>query len=270
MDPILNVPVMQELIRTCSNMYRLGWNERNGGNISILLDDAELLQRLDNSKAAEKFDLRFDAGELAGSYFAVTRTGSYFKNIEYDPAHNLGIIRISPDGKSAALLWGLTGGGRPTSELPAHLRSHSARLRLNGAHRVVTHCHPANTVAMTYILELSDREFTRALWRMETECIIVFPEGIGVLPWMLCGTDEIGRATEKKMESYRLCVWGQHGIFAAGDSLDEAFGLIETVEKAAEIYIKTGGRQIINTIDDGQLAILAEAFGVRYRKEFLN
>lgn len=56
----------------------------------------------------------------------------------------------------------------------------------------------------------------------------------------------------------------------AGKTLDEAFGLIETVEKAAQIFILTQGRDRINTITDEQLKELAEYFKVDYRKDFLN
>jgi rhamnulose-1-phosphate aldolase len=265
---ILNAPFMEDLIQTCSNMYRLGWNERNGGNISVRLDESDIQPYLE-FRPLRTIDLRFEAKPLAGSIFAVTGTGKYFKNVEHDPALNLGIIRICPDGSSADVLWGLSDGTRPTSELPAHLRSHIARLSRDPEHRVVMHCHSTNTLAMTYVHPLDDRSFTRTLWQMSTECIIVFPEGVGVLPWMLCGNDEIGRATAQKMEEYRLCVWAQHGIFGAGRTLDETFGLIETVEKAAEIYIKVLNHPVVNTIRDSELRILAEAFKADYRKEFL-
>jgi rhamnulose-1-phosphate aldolase len=260
---------MQELIRTCSNMYRLGWNERNGGNISLILDEKETAKHLDINKALRQIEINFDAKELAGKIFAVTSTGSYFKNVEIDPERNLGIIRINSGGSTADLLWGFSGGGGPTSELAAHLRSHIVRLHKDPAHRVVTHCHATNTVAMTSVHELEDRAFTRTIWKIMTECIIVFPEGIGVLPWMICGNDDIGRATAEKMEHYRICVWAQHGIFAAGATLDEAFGLIETVETAAQIYIKIMNGKILSSIQDRELKILAEAFKVNYRKDFL-
>ncbi|MDR1444362.1 MAG: rhamnulose-1-phosphate aldolase [Treponema sp.] len=263
-------PVMRELIKTCSNMYRLGWNERNGGNISLIIDQEEAARYLDTTVSLGNFNFQFDASELAGRIFAVTRTGSYFKNVETDPEHNLGIIKINPDGKSASLLWGFSGGGRPTSELSSHLCSHIVRLRQDKNHRVVTHCHAANTLAMTFIHSLDDRSFTRTLWRMITECIVVFPEGVGVLPWMLCGNDEIGQATAEKMKEYRICIWAQHGIFAAGASLDEAFGLIETVEKAAEIYIKIMNSKILQSITDSELKAVAETFGLDYRKDFLD
>ena len=50
----------------------------------------------------------------------------------------------------------------------------------------------------------------------------------------------------------------------------KAFGLIETVEKAAQIYMLTAHLPRVNTIRDDQMVELAEFFGVNYRKDFLN
>ncbi len=148
--------------------------------------------------------------------------------------------------------------------------SHMARLSVDPANRVVMHCHPTYTLAMNYVHELDEKKFTHTLWEMCTECIVVFPDGIGVLPWMLCGTNSIGEATAEKMKEFRLVVWGMHGIYGAGCGLDETFGLIETVEKAAQIYMLTAHLPRVNTIRDDQMVELAEYFGVDYRKCFLN
>ena len=48
------------------------------------------------------------------------------------------------------------------------------------------------------------------------------------------------------------------------------FGLIETVEKAAQIYMLTAGLERKNTIKDEDMIKLAEFFKVDYRKDFLN
>ena len=80
----------------------------------------------------------------------------------------------------------------------------------------------------------------------------------------------IGEKTAEKMLDSRITVWAQHGIFAAGKSLDEAFGLIETVEKAAEIYIKTLPAPIVNTISDSNLRMLADAFKVVPKAGYLD
>ena len=270
MKNILESSFVKEVCATCSNMYRLGWDERNGGNISYLLNEEEVLEYVNPKEVIREIPLGFNAKELAGKYFIVTGTGKYFKNVEKNPEGNLGVIRISDCGCVAELLWGYNDGGKFTSELPAHLMSHMARLKVDPNNRVVTHCHPTNLLAMTYVLELSDKTFSKELWQMCTECIVVFPEGVGVLPWMLCGTNEIGVATAEKMKDFRIVVWSLHGIYGAGASLDEAFGLIETVEKAAQIYMMTAHLPRVNTLSKENMVELAEFFGVNYRKDFLD
>lgn len=270
MKDILTAPFVEEMKKTTANMYRLGWDERNGGNISYMLNEKDVAEYLDLSKVIRTIPLGFDASELIGKIFIVTGTGKYFKNVESDPINNLGIIRIAEDGITAELLWGYADGGKFTSELPAHIMSHISRLKVDPENRVIIHSHPTNTLAMNYVHELDEKSFTHTLWEMCTECIVVFPDGIGVLPWMLCGTESIGRATAEKMLEFRLVIWGMHGIYGAGKTMDETFGLIETVEKAAEIYMLTAHLPRVNTITDAQLTELAEFFNVKYRKDFLN
>ena len=270
MDDVLKMPVVAELIRTVSNMYAHGWDERNGGNVSVLLDGQEVAEYLDPGRVLRTIPTGFTAPELDGQTFLVTGTGKYFKNVQYDPAKNLGIIRLAEGGTRADLLWGFTDGGSFTSELPAHVMSHIARRRVDPAHRVVMHCHPANLLAMTFVHSLDERAFTHTLWQMCTECVMVFPDGVNVLPWMLCGTNEIGAATAQKMETARLVVWAQHGIYGAGRDLDETFGLIETAEKAAEVYLKIAHLPWRNTITDRAMRQIADRFGVTLRAGFLD
>jgi rhamnulose-1-phosphate aldolase len=251
-------------------MDRLGWDERNGGNISCLLDTEEVAEYLDLANVIRTIPLGFDATPIIGKIFIVTGTGKYFKNVDDDPETNLGIVRIASDGKTTELLWGFRDGGKFTSEFPAHLMSHMARLSVDPANRVVMHCHPTHTLAMNYVHELDEKKLTHTLWEMCTECIVIFPEGVGVLPWMLCGTNSIGEATAEKMKEFRVVIWGMHGIYGAGKTMDETFGLIETVEKAAQIYMLTAHLPRINTIRDPELKQLAEFFGVKYRADFLN
>ena len=270
MKDILTAPFMVEMIRTATNMYAHGWDERNGGNISLLLDEAEVKEYLDTKKVLRAIPTGFEAPELEGRLFLVTGTGKYFKNVQYAPEVNLGLVRLVKGGTEAELLWGFTDGGKFTSEFPAHMMSHVARLGVDPLNRVVMHCHPANLLAMTYVHTLDERAFTRTLWQMCTECIVVFPDGVNVLPWMLCGTNEIGEATAEKMETARLVIWAQHGIYGAGKDLDETFGLIETAEKAAEIYMKIAHLPRVNTITDEQMHLLEARFGVKGRDGYLD
>jgi len=270
MKNITDAPFLIEIMRVTANMYRMGWDERNAGNISLLLDEKEIGEYLAADAVNRTFPTNFDAHALAGKVFLVTGTGKFFKNVQYNPQENLGIVRISTDGKSAELLWGFSGGASPTSEFSVHLMCHIARLKVNPSNRIIMHTHPTNLIAMTFVHSLDEKEFTRTLWQLCIEGILVFPEGIAVLPWMLCGTNEIAQATAKKMEDFRLVLWAAHGIFGAGNSIDEAFGLIETAEKAAEFHIKTMHMPRLNIPSNAQISALAEKWSVNYRKDWLS
>lgn len=269
-------PFVREICSLCENLYRLGWDERNGGNISYLIPEKECrpylqhLQHLQQTSPPRSIPISFDGSALAGKIFLVTGSGKYFKNVAKDPESNLGLIQVAENGKSVHVLWGYADGAVPTSELPAHFMSHTARLQADPQHRIVIHTHTTNIIAMTFVHNLQERDFSRTLWKMCTECIVVFPEGVGVLPWMLCGNDEIGRATAQKMRDFRLVVWSMHGVYGTGKTPDEAFGLIETAEKAAEIYMKIARLPILQTITDQQLKTLADAFGVAPHKDWLD
>ena len=138
-----------------------------------------MVEYLDTAKVLRTIPIGFHAAPLAGKYFLVTGTGKYFKNIESAPENNLGLIRIAEDGDTAELLWGYADGGKFTSELPAHLMSHMARLSVDPMNRVIMHCHPTYTLAMNFVHTLEDKSFTHSLWQMCPECIVVFPAGIG-------------------------------------------------------------------------------------------
>lgn len=260
---------IDQVTEILDQLYKHDWDERNGGNLSYILKEEEI-QSLNLPKTPLRtFHYDFDMTSLIGKYFVITGTGKYFRNCKAYPEENLGILRVE-DAHTLGLLWGYKDGGRPTSEAPTHLACHMERLKIDPEHRLVIHCHPTNIICMTHIHDLDSAHFTEDLWKMQTESIVVFPEGIAVLPWILCGGEEIGRATAEKMKEYRSVVWAQHGIFCTGKTLDEVFGLIETIEKAAEIYMKIYDKKIYQSITNEQLITLAKAFKIQYRKGIID
>ena len=195
----------------------------------------------------------------------MTGTGKYFKNVKGAPEANLGLVKIDKDGHTAHLIWGYSDGGKMTSEFPAHLMSHAERLKVNPKNRVIMHTHPTYTISMGACLPTDEVLFTRKLWKTNTEAVVVFPEGVGVLPCMVCGTNEIGLATAEKMKTHRIVTWTNHGIYGAGESIDEAFGLIETVEKTAMLYMLTLGHTV-NEIPDEVIIGLAKLWNLKMMK----
>ena len=261
----LDSSFVREVSEITNNMYHQGWDERNGGNISLMIDEKDIKEYFPQESYLREIELGFKADEIVrGKYFLVTGTGKYFKNIIRDPETNLGLVKISSDGESALLLWGYKDGGKFTSEFPAHLMSHAERLKINPKNRVVIHTHPTYTICMGACLPTDEVIFTRKLWKSNTEAVVVFPEGVGVLPCMICGTNEIGEATAEKMKEYRLVSWTNHGIYGVGETIDEAFGLIETVEKTAQIYMITLGH-VVNEIPDEVILGLAKLWNLKIK-----
>ncbi|WOC32745.1 MULTISPECIES: rhamnulose-1-phosphate aldolase [Caproicibacterium] len=266
---------MQGYIRMCNDGWLQGWHERNGGNLTYRMTAKE-------AEAARPFfgaprewvEMDVQAKNLAGEFFVTTGSGKYLRNVVLSPAENIGIVEINAAGNGYRIVWGLENGAKPTSEFPTHFLNHSVRKTASGGtNRVIYHCHATNVIALTYLLPLTDRDFTRALWQSATECPVVFPAGVGVVPWMVPGGREIALATSKKMETYDAAVWAQHGLFVSGPDFDTAFGLAHTIEKSAEIYWKVlaGGQgKIRQTITDDDLRAIARDFGVTLNEAFLD
>ena len=271
---ITSVPVMQGYLRMCDDGWQQGWHERNGGNLTYRMRPQEVEAcRPCFQTPGEWVKMGVKAENLKGEYFITTGSGRYFRNVKEDPAHNVGVVEIDEEGEAWRILWGLQEGAKPTSEFPSHFLNHSVRkAATNGENRVIYHAHPANLIAMTYIVPLTAKDFTRALWQSATECPVVFPGGVGVVPWMVPGGSEIAWATSKLMEEYDAAVWAHHGLFCSGSDFDTAFGLMHTIEKAAQIYLlalSAGGGKLRQTIEDKSLRAIAKDFGVTLREEFL-
>jgi rhamnulose-1-phosphate aldolase len=203
--------------------------------------------------------------------FLITATGSYFRKLKNQSSDSLGAMRVSVDGNRLELLWGFEKGASPTSEMRMHFMGHIMRLKKDPDHRVILHTHATNTIIMSANGGLDENAFTRALWRMHSECIVVFPEGVGIVPWMIPGTQKISAATAEKLREFRLIIWPLHGIIATGSSIDEAMGLIETVEKTAEIYLKSMGfNDSLKLLTDKQVLEIAAYFNVKPRSGILD
>lgn len=259
-NPIEESWFVRAMVKATSDMWLKGWDERNGGNVSLRVDAEDIKPYRQHFISARDAELGETVAELAGQLFLLTGSGKYFRNTALDPEDHLGLVEISKDGTSMRILWGFGGSGAPTSELSAHLNSHRSRQAVTeGTSRVIMHCHATNLIALSYVLDLTSAAFTRALWEMSTECLVVFPEGIGVLPWKVPGTPLIGEATAFAMQKHPLVLWPFHGIFGSGTTLDETFGLIDTAEKAAEILVKVlsmgGKRKSITTQELKDLAV---------------
>ena len=268
----MDTKLKREFTKVCSDGYALGWHERNGGNLSYRMKDAEVEEVKDLlNENAEWREIGTSVPDLANEYFMVTGSGKYFRNVELDFEDNVAIIRVNEDGTKYKIVYGLVNGGKPTSELPTHLMNLEVLKKRDAGLRVVYHAHPANTVALTFVLPLDEEVFTREIWEMETECPIVFPKGIGLVEWMVPGGRDIAIKTCEIMKTRDVAVWYHHGIFVTGHDFDEAFGLMHTVEKAAEMLVKVMSMsdRKLNTISPEGFRQIAKDFKVDIDERYL-
>lgn len=270
---VLDAPFVKAFVNLANDGYTHGYHERNGGNLTYWIEKEEIEQVACHFTPDNAWqEIGTEVPDLAGEFFMVTGTGRFFRHVKDDTINTCGIIEVDETGTRYRILWGYADGGRPTSELPTHLMNLEVKKKLNGGKtRVVYHCHPVNLIALTFVLPLTDAAFTKELWQFMTECPVIFPDGIGVLPWMVCGSKEIGIATSEKMKEYNAVVWSHHGIFVAGSTFDETFGLCHTIEKSAEIAIKVRSMSPtkLHTITRPMLRDLAQAFGLKLNEKFM-
>lgn len=268
----LEAEFVKDFIRMANDGWEQGWHERNGGNLSYRVKRQEAEEVKENLQEQEWRPIGTSVPKLKGEYFLVTGSGKYFRNVIIKPEDSICMIELDNKGENYRIVWGLVNGGRPTSELPSHLMNHEVKaVNSNGAYRVIYHAHPVNVIALTFVLPLKDEVFTRELWEMATECPVVFPNGIGVVPWMVPGGRDIAVATSKLMEQYDVAIWAHHGMFAAGEDFDLTFGLMHTVEKSAEILVKTlsMSQTKLQTIKPEEFRDLAKDFHVTLPEKFL-
>ena len=73
------------------------------------------------------------------------------------------------------------------------------------------------------------------------------------------------------MKQYDVAIWAHHGMFAAGEDFDLTFGLMHTVEKSAEILVKTLSirQDKLQTITPQGFRDLAAEFKVELPEKFL-
>ena len=264
-----DIKAVKEVSELCYIMWQKGWDEANGGNLSYILTDEEAAELNYTPGTGRKVDFPGIPDRMRGKYVLVTATGSYFREIKDDQDHLLGITYIPEEGDYYEIAFGLVD-NRPTSEFNTHLDTHAVRLEADPEQRVVMHNHATHVLAMTHVAPIDEKAFTIALWRMITEAMVLFPDGVGLVPWCVCGGKEIADKTLVKMRDRRIVVWGYHGVFTTGKSMHDAFGLLETVDKCAEAYLLSRACGQVNPgIDDKGLRAICEAFKLTPREGYL-
>ncbi len=210
-------------------------SEGSAGNISVYIGwPLEPRRRFPNM---EKIELPIPLPNMVGGSFLVTGSGRRLREVIKDPTANLGVVVVDEGGLTGCLY---TSPGRLfarlTSEFNSHLAVHNDQVLATGTNfQAVIHAQPMHLTFISHIPRYQDETYlNRHLLRWQPETIVNLPEGIGVLPFILPGSDELMRANIESLRKHRVVIWGKHGVMVRSDtSVKKASDRIEYAETGA-------------------------------------
>lgn len=225
-----------EVAEVAGYLWQKGWAERNGGNITINITDV-IDDEIRGLKAiSDKTQIGTTLPHLKGCYFFCKGTNKRMRDLARFPMENGSVIRICDDCASYEIIADQP--VRPTSELPAHLSMHNYLIGSGSTYKAAMHTHPIDLVAMTHNPAFLEKDvLTKLLWSMIPETRAFCPRGLGIIPYKLPSSLELADATVKELAEYDVVMWEKHGVCAVGENVMEAFDMVDTLSKSAQIYM---------------------------------
>ena len=241
MDTILNnrpalAREINKVAEVAGYLWQKGWAERNGGNITINVseymdDEIRALPAI-----SDVYPIGVTLPFLKGCYFYCKGTNMRMRDLARSPMENGSIIRILDDCASYVIIADAV--IKPTSELPSHLSVHNELLRKGSPYRAAVHTHPIELIAMSHHRKFLEKDLlSRLLWSMIPETKAFCPRGLGIVPYMLPGSQKLADSTIQELADYDVVMWEKHGVFAVDVDVMQAFDQIDVLNKSALIYI---------------------------------
>jgi rhamnulose-1-phosphate aldolase len=231
--------LLHELGQAGAHLSELGAAEGAAGNLSVCF--REQMDVTGHFPVVHPIDLPVPAPELAGATVIVTGSGRRLRDIMTAPTANLACIRVEPEGRTGKMFTATDCQfQRVTSEFNSHLAVHHDQMRSRGLpFHAILHAQP---VYLTFVSHLEDYQseayLNTHLLRWQPETLMIFPEGLGVLPFMLPGSAQLTTETLLALREHRLVVWSRHGVMArADDSILHALDLVEYADTAAHYEV---------------------------------
>jgi rhamnulose-1-phosphate aldolase len=227
--------LLEQLGQVGKRLSEIGAAEGAAGNLSICfrepLDLTILFPKM------EIVDLPVPAPDLAGGTLIVTGSGRRLRDILEAPTANLACITVEAGGRTGRMFTSYDCRfKRVTSEFNSHLAVHHDQMRSRDIKlHAVLHGQPLYLTFLSHLAKYQDQQYlNHHLLRWQPETILTFPEGIGVLPFMLLASTQLMVETMLTLREHQLVVWSQHGVMARADnSVSHALDLIEYAETAA-------------------------------------
>ena len=257
--------LVDELGRAGRRLDQLQACEAGAGNMSVALADPLDLSAF---PAAESYELPVAVPALAGWTVLVTGSGTRLRDVAASPWACLAAVVIGADGTSGLLHSAPERTyARPTSEFNSHLAVHADQVarRPELRRHTVIHAQPPYLVALSHIPELVDTAaFSRAIIRWEPETIVQLPDGVGVLPFAVPGSDQLRAGSVALLRAHRIVLWCKHGVLVRSEGGPlAAVDLVEYAETGAryEHLNRAAGSPGVGLTAE-ELAAVADAFGI--------
>jgi rhamnulose-1-phosphate aldolase len=218
-------------------LWERGWAVKNGGNISVDIT-GEVDIRTNELNQFQYKPLEHAYPDLSQMLLLVTGAGTRMRDVANQPFNNVCILRFSDDGTGYHIIDGdvFNSSLIPTSELPTHLAIHQLLKKQGGKQKAVLHTHPDELISLTLIPGFCDESrLNKMLFSVQPETVIANPDGIGLVQYMLPGTEQLAEKTVASLQRHPITVWGKHGCIAVGKDVPEAFDLIDVVNKSAQL-----------------------------------
>ena len=260
---------IEQVAEVAGYLWQKGWAERNGGNIVINITEQlsafPLLRGAGGIKNPLSIPISIGTTlpHLKGCYFFCKGTNRRMRDLARWPMDNGSVIRITDDCAHYEIIADKP--VKPTSELPSHLSVHNYLISKGSPYKASLHTHPIELVAMTHHRTFLEKDvLTKLLWSMIPETRAFCPKGLGIVPYLLPSSVELGEATIKTInEGYDVVMWEKHGVFAVDTDIMSAFDQVDVLNKAAQIYMSARNMGFEpEGMSEAQMKELEDVFGL--------
>ncbi len=253
---------IDEVAEVAGYLWQKGWAERNGGNITINITEFADDAMRSLAPISGPVPIGVTLPHLRGCWFFCKGTNRRMRDLARRPMENGSVIRILDDCASYEIV--ADNPVRPTSELPAHLSMHEQMIASGNGYRAALHTHPIDLVAMSHNPEFLKKDvLTNLLWSMIPETRAFCPKGLGIVPYRMPSSVELAERTVKELRDYDVVLWEKHGVCAVAENIVEAFDMVDTLSKSAQIYQTARNMGFVpEGMSQQQMDELKQAFGL--------
>jgi len=266
-QPYPNLEKLLEMVGDAGlRMSQIDACEGAAGNISVCLRWEVEVQAL--FPRVEKIELPQPAPGLVGALIIVSGSGCRLREIGDRPVANLACLVVDEGGLTASQYTAPDSLLRKvTSEFNSHLAVHNDRIISTGTNfHAVIHAQPPYLTYLSHIPRYQDTLYlNQHILRWQPEMIVQLPEGIGIVPFTIPGSDELAALNSGLFRTHRLIIWAKHGVMACSDiSVKHASDRIEYAEASARYeFMNLAAGEIGDGLTPQEIRSICIAFNVR-------